>query len=129
MRFDLVVTNKQGDVQHLSRTLDKKSGGETQTPFYISILASFAQLYRINKNRSDNTLRLIVFDEAFNKMDEERMKESLKLLPKFEFQAIIAAPSEKAGEIIPLVPNTLCVIRKDKNTVVKQWSKDRDIIE
>ncbi len=129
LSFDLVVTNKQGDVQHLSRTLNKKSGGETQTPFYISILASFAQLYRINKNRSDNTLRLIVFDEAFNKMDEERMKESLKLLPKFGFQAIIAAPSEKAGEIIPLVPNTLCVIRKDKNTVIKQWSKDRNIIE
>lgn len=129
LSFDLVVTNKQGDVQHLSRTLNKKSGGETQTPFYISILASFAQLYRINKNRSDNTLRLIVFDEAFNKMDEERMKESLKLLPKFGFQAIIAAPSEKAGEIIPLVPNTLCVIRKDKNTVIKQWSKDRNILE
>lgn len=129
LSFDLVVTNKQGDVQHLSRTLDKKSGGETQTPFYISILASFAQLYRINKNRNDNTLRLIVFDEAFNKMDEERIKESLKLLQKFGFQGIIAAPSEKAGEIIPLVPNTFCVIRKDKNTVVKQWSKDRDIIE
>ena len=129
LSFDLVVTNSQGDVQHLSKTLNKKSGGETQTPFYISILASFAQLYRINKNRSDNTLRLIVFDEAFNKMDEERMKESLKLLPKFGFQAIIAAPSEKAGEIIPLVPNTLCVIRKDKNTVIKQWSKDRNILD
>lgn len=128
LSFDLMATNKEGDVQHLSRTLNKKSGGETQTPFYISILASFAQLYRINKNRSDNTLRLIVFDEAFNKMDEERMKESLKLLPKFEFQAIISAPSEKAGEIIPLVPNTLCVIKKDKNTVVKQWSKDSNIL-
>lgn len=129
LSFDLIVTNQEGDVQHLSKTLNKKSGGETQTPFYISILASFAQLYRINKNRSDNTLRLIVFDEAFNKMDEERMKESLKLLPRFGFQAIIAAPSEKAGEIIPLVPNILCVIRKDKNTVVKQWSKDRNILE
>jgi len=128
LSFDLVVTNKEGDIQHLSKTLNKKSGGETQTPFYISILASFAQLYRINKNRSDNTLRLIVFDEAFNKMDEERMKESLKLLPKFEFQSIISAPSEKAGEIIPLVNNTLCVIRKDKNTVVKQWIKDRNIL-
>lgn len=128
LSFDLIVTNKEGDVQHLSKTLNKKSGGETQTPFYISILASFAQLYRINKNRSDNTLRLIVFDEAFNKMDEERMKESLKLLPRFGFQALIAAPSEKAGEIIPLVYNTLCVIKKDKNTIVKQWSKDSNFL-
>lgn len=129
LSFDLVVTDKEGVVQHLSRTLNKKSGGETQTPFYISILASFAQLYRINKNRNDNTLRLIVFDEAFNKMDEERMKESLKLLPKFGFQAIIAAPSEKAGEIIPLVPNTLCVIRQGRKTVVCEWGLQKGIPE
>lgn len=123
LSFDLIVTNESGDTQRLSRTLDKKSGGETQTPFYISVLASFAQLYRINKSRADNTLRLIVFDEAFSKMDEERMKESLSLLPKFGFQAIIAAPSEKAGEIIPLVPNTLCVIKKGTNTIVNEWKK------
>ena len=126
LSFDLIVTDKEGNTQRLSRTLDKKSGGETQTPFYISVLASFAQLYRINKNRNDNTLRLIVFDEAFNKMDEDRMGESLKLLSKFGFQAIFAAPSEKAGEIIPLVPNTLCVIRKGTNTIIRKWEKDRD---
>lgn len=129
LSFDLIVTDKSGDVQKLSRTLDKKSGGETQTPFYISVLASFAQLYRINKNRNDNTLRLIVFDEAFNKMDEERMKESLALLGKFGFQAIIAAPSEKAGELIPLVPNTICVIRKDKNTIVREWERDKSFLD
>lgn len=123
LSFDLIVTNEAGDRQRLSRTLDKKSGGETQTPFYISVLASFAQLYRINRNRSDNTLRLIVFDEAFSKMDQERMKESLSLLPKFGFQAIIAAPNEKAGEIMPLVPKTLCVIRKGTNTIVTEWEK------
>ncbi len=128
LSFDLIVTDQSGDKQRLSRTLDKKSGGETQTPFYISILASFAQLYRINKNRYDNTLRLIVFDEAFNKMDEERMKESLNLLGKFGFQAIIAAPSEKAGEIIPLVENTLCVIRKDKDTIVREWSREKNTL-
>ncbi len=129
LSFDLVVTDKEGVTQHLSRTLDKKSGGETQTPFYISVLASFAQLYRINKNRNDNTLRLIVFDEAFNKMDEERMKESLNLLPKFGFQAIIAAPSEKAGEIIPLVQNTLCVIKKGRNTIVTEWERGKNLYE
>ena len=129
LSFDLAVTDKEGVTQHLSRTLDKKSGGETQTPFYISVLASFAQLYRINKNRNDNTLRLIVFDEAFNKMDEERMKESINLLPKFGFQAIIAAPSEKAGEIIPLVPNTLCVIRKGRNTIVTEWERGKSLYE
>ena len=57
------------------------------------------------------------------------MKESLKLLPKFGFQAIIAAPSEKAGEIIPLVPNTLCVIRQGRKTVVCEWGLQKGIPE
>lgn len=127
LNFDLAVTDRTGNVQHLSKTLNKKSGGETQTPFYISILASFAQLYRINKGRNDNTIRLIVFDEAFSKMDEERITESIKLLRKFGFQAIISAPSEKAAEIIPLVDNTLCVIRKDKNTFIKEYAKEHKL--
>ena len=129
LSFDLIVTDKDGRNQHLSRTLNKKSGGETQTPFYISILASFAQIYRINKNRNDNTLRLIVFDEAFSKMDEDRIEESLKLLPKFQFQAIIAAPTERAGGITPLVRNTLCVIKKGTKTVVKEWGVDKSALE
>lgn len=129
LNFDLAVTDKDGAVQHLSKTLNKKSGGETQTPFYISVLASFAQLYRINKGRNDNTIRLIVFDEAFSKMDEERISESIRLLRKFGFQAIISAPSEKAGDIIPLVDKTLCVIRKNKNTFVTEYTKEQSIYE
>ena len=57
------------------------------------------------------------------------MKESLNLLPKFGFQAIIAAPSEKAGEIIPLVPNTLCVIRKGRNTIVTERERGKSLYE
>ena len=40
--FDLIVTNEQGEEQRLSKTLLKKSGGETQIPFYIALLASFS---------------------------------------------------------------------------------------
>ena len=66
LKFDLIVTDGEGRKQHLSKTLLKKSGGETQTPFYISVLASFAQMYRTNdtSNTKNQTVRLIVFDEA-----------------------------------------------------------------
>ena len=40
--FDLIVTNSEGEEQRLSRTLLKKSGGETQIPFYISLLRRFS---------------------------------------------------------------------------------------
>ncbi len=62
--FDLVVTDLRGNKSHLSKMISKKSGGETQTPFYISVLASFYRVYRMNTKAKD-TARLIIFDEAF----------------------------------------------------------------
>ena len=116
LNFDLIVKDKQGNEQRLSKTLLKKSGGETQTPFYISILASFAQVYRINNN--DNTARLIVFDEAFSKMDSERIEESIKLLRQIGFQAIFAAPPEKLQDIQKLVDSTLLVLNPNEHEIV-----------
>jgi uncharacterized protein YPO0396 len=112
LKFDLVVSDATGNKQQLSKTLLKKSGGETQTPFYISILASFSQLYKIvETNERNNTVRLIVFDEAFSKMDSERIQESVRLLRNYSLQAIISAPPEKMPDIVPQVDETLCVVR------------------
>jgi uncharacterized protein YPO0396 len=110
--FDLIVKNKEGNEQRLSKMLKKKSGGETQTPFYIAVLASFAQLYRVNDNGElGNTARIIIFDEAFSKMDSGRIKESVRLLRKFGLQAILSAPSDKVADISELVDETLVVLR------------------
>lgn len=116
LNFDLIVKDKIGNEQRLSKTLLKKSGGETQTPFYISILASFAQVYRIRKQ--DNTIRLIIFDEAFSKMDSERIEESIKLLRKIGFQAIFAAPPEKLQDIQKLVDSTLLIINPEEHEII-----------
>ena len=59
----------------LSKMIKKNSGGEGQNPLYIALLASFAQIYRINlspKIKRPPTLRLVVLDEAFSKMDAEK---------------------------------------------------------
>ena len=64
LKFDLETTDQNGSKQLLSQTLNTKSGGETQTPFYIAVLASFAQLYQVNNLSplASNTVRLVVFD-------------------------------------------------------------------
>lgn len=125
LSFDLIVKDKDGNEQRLSKTLLKKSGGETQTPFYISILASFAQVYRIKNN--DNTMRLIIFDEAFSKMDSERIEESIKLLRKIGFQAIFAAPPEKLQDIQALVDSTLLVLNPEQySIVVKKYTNKEE---
>ena len=118
LKFDLETTDREGNKQLLSQTLNKKSGGETQTPFYISVLASFAQLYQVNNKTSSmsNTVRLVVFDEAFNKMDSDRIVESVRLLRKMGLQAIICTPPDKITDIMPMADKTL-LVHKEKNTM------------
>lgn len=123
--FDLLVHNADThSVQSLAKSMNTKSGGETQTPFYISILASIANEYRIGMaDEESNTPRLILFDEAFNKMDSERIKESIELLKQFNLQAILVAPPEKVADIAPFVDRNLCVIRRRNNAFVKWFDK------
>ncbi len=121
LSFDLEVINRDGEAQRLSKTLGKKSGGETQTPFYIAVLASFAQLYRVGRDKRANTSRLIIFDEAFSKMDGERIVRSVELLRQFDFQVILSAPPDKVGDIATLVDRNLCVLRDGKHSCVRYF--------
>lgn len=126
LQFDLETTDQNGNRQLLSKTLNTKSGGETQTPFYIAVLASFAQLYQVNNLSSvaNNTVRLVVFDEAFNKMDSERIAESVRLLRKMNLQAIISTPPDKIADIAPLADCTLLVGKRDYQMSVLPWRKE-----
>ncbi|MDO4300078.1 MAG: SbcC/MukB-like Walker B domain-containing protein [Clostridia bacterium] len=125
LSFDLEVTDKDGDTQRLSKTMGKKSGGETQTPFYIAVLASFAQLYRVGRDRVGNTTRLIIFDEAFSKMDGERISRSVELLRQFKFQAILSAPPDKIADIVPYMDSNICVLRNGKNACVRNFDSNK----
>lgn len=134
LTFDLITTDSNGRREKLSKSIHTKSGGETQTPFYIAVLASFARLYRINDfKESGNTVRLVIFDEAFNKMDGERIIESIKLLRKFGLQAIICSPPEKAADIAPISDKIHLVYKENvgniyKSTVV-EWTKEMGEID
>ena len=126
LRFDLETTDGNGNRQLLSKTLNTKSGGETQTPFYIAVLASFAQLYRVNDPSGlGNTVRLVIFDEAFNKMDSERIVESIRLLRKMHLQAIICTPPDKLPDIMPEADRTLLVCKDKYRMQILPYSKER----
>ncbi|ETT74133.1 chromosome segregation ATPase-like protein [Paenibacillus sp. FSL R7-277] len=118
--YDILV--RQGDNQYrFSQVLKEKSGGETQTPFYVAILASFYHLYR-----SERTLRIVVFDEAFNKMDEQRIQTSLKLIKKMNLQLIAAVPDEKIQHMAPEVTTTLIVTNQDYRCFVDMIDRWED---
>lgn len=115
--FDLIVTRGLEGNQYtfsLGRSFNSQSGGETQTPFYIAILASFAQLCRVNNNADNNTLRLVIFDEAFSKMDSARIRQSTDLLRQFGLQAILSTPSEKLRDLVSYVDLVLVTMHDDK---------------
>ncbi|ATY86083.1 ATPase [Kyrpidia spormannii] len=110
--FDIVITSRDRRTR-FSHVLREKSGGETQTPFYIAILASFYHLYRSGK-----TVRLVVFDEAFNKMDEQRIRSSLRLIKQMDLQLIAAVPDEKMQHMVSEVTTTLIVTKQDDRCFV-----------
>ena len=126
LKFDLETTDQNGSKQLLSQTLNTKSGGETQTPFYIAVLASFAQLYQVNNLSKlvSNTVRLVVFDEAFNKMDSDRIVESVRLLRKMGLQAIICTPPDKLADIMPLADKTLLVSKEKYKMHILTYEKE-----
>ncbi|MCM1381654.1 MAG: hypothetical protein NC192_06915, partial [Muribaculaceae bacterium] len=129
LSFDLLSTDSNGRTERFSKSMYTKSGGESQTPFYVAVLASFAQLYKVNlTNEYGNTARIVIFDEAFNKMDGERIIESVKLLRKFGLQAIICSPPEKAADVAPVSDKTLLVYKEAdggiyRSTVI-EWTKE-----
>ena len=74
----------------LSKMIRKNSGGEGQNPLYVALLASFAQLYHVNepaRSRRHTTIRLVVLDEAFSKMDAEKVASCISLIRGLGFQA------------------------------------------
>ena len=104
-QYDIIITETDhlGDnglpvKLSLSRVLKEKSGGESQTPYYVAIAASF---YRFYKARPDNTVRLVIFDEAFNRMDDERIGKILTFYNNLNLQIITSVPPEKIEAIAP----------------------------
>lgn len=115
--FDLLVTKGLTEGKQtisLGKSFTSQSGGETQTPFYIAILASFAQLCRVNNAADSNTLRLVIFDEAFSKMDAARIMKSTELLRQFGLQCLLSTPSEKLRDLVSCVDLILVTIHEEK---------------
>jgi DNA repair exonuclease SbcCD ATPase subunit len=114
--FEIVINKKNGSSQKLSKVLSEKSGGETQVPFYIAIAASFYQLYSLNES-----VRLMLLDEAFNNMDSERIKSVMELFKKLELQVFLIAPSPKIEDIGEHVDSVLTAIRDDHYSYIEEY--------
>ncbi len=125
MSYDIEVTNKNGNKSYFSKVSKEKSGGETQVPFYIVIAASFQQL--LTKNRRIDSGCIVLFDEAFNNMDESRIDAMMKFYNSLSIQLLIAVPPQRVSNIINYV-NTSLVIVKDNDFAIVETFKDERML-
>lgn len=139
LSFDMqqIISNEEGTIKiQLSKMIKKNSGGEGQNPLYVALLASFAQAYRIGLNpkiRRPATLRLVVLDEAFSKMDAEKVASCIQLMRGLGFQAIISATNDKIQNYLETVdkifvfanPNKKCIsIQEFEKTEFQELARD-----
>ena len=111
-RYDLKILHADGGYSLYDKVSGDKSGGETQTPYYIAILASMYRLYRSRSVDGRPTCGLVLLDEAFGKMDESRVGATLTFADRLGLQLVLATPKERSEMVAPRVERSL-LIHKD----------------
>ncbi len=119
MDYDIRILHSDDSYSLYSKVCEEKSGGETQTPFYVTVAASFVQLYR--NGIGGEAVGLVMFDEAFNNMDDERIGGVLEFLRRLPLQILIAAPPDKIQYISPFVEETLLVMTDEKVSFAERY--------
>ena len=119
MDYDIKIIHDDGTYSYYSKVCEEKSGGETQTPFYVTVAASFVQLY--SNNIGGEAAGLVLFDEAFNNMDDERIGGVLEFLRRLPLQLIIAAPPDKIQYIGPAMDEMMLVMTDQKRSYVEEY--------
>ncbi len=102
----------------LSRVLREKSGGESQTPYYVAIAASF---YRFFKDKPESTVRFVLFDEAFDKLDDERIRKVIEFYSSMGIQLMMAVPPGKIEAIAPLMDRVHIVSRVGQEARIREF--------
>lgn len=114
--YDIEIHKRDGSVQRFSDIYGEKSGSETQVPYYVAIAASYYQLYHYG-----NSVRLMLLDEAFDKMDDERIHSMMDFFNGLGLQVVLATPPAKIEIIGEHVATILTAIRVDQNSIVEEY--------
>lgn len=121
LNYDIKINiNNSEDTLFYSKNQDSKSGGETQTPFYALIAGAFQSVVSVPEKNKLSPCSLVVFDEAFNNMDGERIKQMLEFYKELNIQLIISVPSSRFGYISPYADNIISLAKVDNSVAMFQ---------
>lgn len=113
--YDIMIKNRATELEvALSKVSGDGSGGENQAPFYVAICASLLQIYE----QSDNCIRLVLLDEAFNNMTSDRIEPMMKMLQDLKLQVVLIATPEKCTSIFPYCDITYSIVKHGSRNAI-----------
>jgi uncharacterized protein YPO0396 len=119
--YDILVTNTvTGQTVPLSKVSGDGSGGENQAPFYVAICASFLQIY----DKNPNSIRLVLLDEAFNRMTSDRIEPMMKMFRQLKLQLVLISTVEKCTAIQPYCDITYSIIKSGAQNAVLSFERE-----
>ena len=120
--FDVEVDTPNG-TKKLNEVMKTQSGGEVQVPFYILSGVAFQQTLDV-KRRKDDCLGIVLYDEAFDKMDSQRIQSMLQFYrDKLKLQLVLATPG-KLDSLIDNIETILVVVRDGETAIVSDYNHE-----
>lgn len=123
MDYDIRIINGDGETMTYSKVFKEKSGGETQVPFYVAIIASFVRVYTKTGFSGGDPIGLVMFDEVFDKMDGNRMRAMMSFINSMPLQVIIACPPQRMDILEEYADTTLIMVRQGTKAAVLPFTK------
>lgn len=118
IRSEDPITRESTPVGHLSERLGAASGGEYRAPLYVIAGAALASAYRMDDGKNDG-LRLILLDEAFDKMDMNNIVATMRYLEDLGLQVLLASPGENKGILDSFLHRYYDVLRDPVNNSLR----------
>ena len=107
--YDVEVTSDVTQERYyVSDQIGTGSGGEKQSPFYVAIAASLATAWG-TLNNPGRSAGLALLDEAFDKLDEENLKNAMEFMGDTGLQVIVASPAQQEYVFKPAVNSIIYV--------------------
>lgn len=117
------LTKKLKLAGHLSKRLGSGSGGEHRAPLYVIAGAALASAYRLEQAHTEG-LRLILLDEAFNKMDMGNIIATMRYLEDLGLQVFMASPGENLGTLTAFLDRYFDILRDAERNVLRLQGHD-----
>jgi len=119
----LDVRDPDGRETSVDKQSGKFSGGESQSPYFIAILACYLRAYHRYDRKKNPSIGIVPIDEAFSKLSGERIRDCIEALRSLGLQGVFSMSSGNIPYAIDLCDQTMVVskkeTKKDRKTFVR----------